>query len=68
MPGGWGEEFDDDEPVSEKNKKTENTEQPQNEKNEEITPSDSVEPLNRKETCTVEVWKDELIEKITEEM
>ena len=31
-------------------------------------PSDSVEPLSRKETCTVEVWKDEVIEKITEEM
>ena len=31
-------------------------------------PSDSVEPLSRKETCTVEVWKDEVIETITEEM
>ena len=48
MPRGWGEEFDDDEPVSEENKKAENTEQPQKEKNEEIMPSDSVEPLSRK--------------------
>ena len=31
MPRGWGEEFDDDEPVSEENKKAENTEQPQKE-------------------------------------
>ena len=31
-------------------------------------PSDSVEPLSRKETCTVEVWKDEVIETITEEI
>ena len=28
MPGGWGEEFDDDEPVSEKNKRVKNSEQP----------------------------------------
>ena len=68
MPGGWGEEFNNDELVSEENKKTENTEQPYKEKNEEIMPSDSVEPLSRKETCTVEVWKDEVIETITEEM
>ena len=68
MLGGWGEEFDDDEPVSEENKKTENTEQPQKEKNEEIMPSDSVEPLRREETCTIEVWKDEVIETITEEI
>ena len=66
MPRGWGEEFDDDEPVSEENKKTENTEQLQKEKNKEIMPSDSVEPLSRKETCTVEVWKDEVM--VTKEM
>ena len=28
MPGGWGEEFDDDEPVSEKDKKVEEAEHP----------------------------------------
>ena len=27
MPGGWGNEFDDDEPVNEKEKKAENIEQ-----------------------------------------
>ena len=66
MPRGWGEEFDDDEPVSEENKKAENTEQPQKEEKQEIMTSDSVEPLSSKETCTVEVWKDEVI--VTKEM
>ena len=28
IPGGWGDEFEDDEPVSEKNKRVENSEQP----------------------------------------
>ena len=28
MPRGWGDEFDDDEPVSEESKKVENAEQP----------------------------------------
>ena len=68
MPGGWGDEFDDNEPVSEEDKKAESTKQPQQEKKEEILPSDNVEPLSRKETCTVEVWKDEVIETITEKM
>ena len=68
MPRGWGEEFDDDEPVSEENKKAENTEQPQKEEKKEIMPFDSVEPLSRKETCMVEVWKDEVIETIIEKI
>ena len=68
VPGGWGDEFNDDEPVSEEDKKAENTKQPQKEEKEEIMPSDSVEPLSRKETCMVEVWKDEVIETITKEM
>ena len=29
IPGGWGDEFENDEPVSEKNKRVENSEQPQ---------------------------------------
>ena len=65
IPGGWGDEFEDDGPVSEKEKKTENTEQPQK---EEILLSDNVEPLSSKEACTVEVWKDEMIETVTKEM
>ena len=29
IPGGWGDEFKNDEPISEKNKRVENSEQPQ---------------------------------------
>ena len=66
VPGSWGDEFDDAEPVSEENKKAENTEQPQKEEKQDIMPSDSVEPPSSKETYTVEVWKDEMM--VTKEM
>ena len=52
-----GDEFDDDELVNEEEKKAENIEQSEKE-TEEIMPPNSVELLNRKETCMVEVWKD----------
>ena len=65
---GWGDEFDDDEKVNDKEKKAENTEQPQKEEKQEILLSDSVELLSSKEACTVEVWKDEVIETVTKEM
>ena len=68
MPGGWGDEFDDNKLVSEEDKKDENTEQPQKEEKQEIMPSDNVEPPSNKETCTVGVWKDEVIETVTKEM
>ena len=55
IPGGWGDEFDDEKPVNEEEKKAEDTEQPQKEIEEEIMPSDGIELLNRKETCMVEV-------------
>ena len=55
IPGGWGDEFEDDGSVSEKDQKAENTEQPQKEEKQEIMPSDSIEPLSSKEACTVEV-------------
>ena len=58
IPGGWGDEFDDAKPVNEEEKKAENIEQPQKKIEEEIMPSDSVELLNTKETCMIEVWKD----------
>ena len=58
IPGGWGDEFDN-EPVNEEEKKAEDFEQSQKEIKEEIMPSDGFELLNRKETCMVEVWKDE---------
>ena len=48
VPGGWGDEFGDDKPVSEEDKKIEDTEQPQEEAKEEIMPSDINEPLNKK--------------------
>ena len=57
MPGGWGDEFDDDEPVNKEEKKVENIEQSEKEI-EEIMPPNGVKLLNRKETCMVEVWKD----------
>ena len=65
IPGGWGDEFENNEPVNEKEKKAENTKQPQK---EEILLSDNVEPLSSKEACIVEVWKDEVIETVTKEM
>ena len=55
MPGGWGDEFDDNEPVKEEEKKAKDAEQPQKEIEEEIMPSNGIELLNRKETCIVEV-------------
>ena len=54
MPGSWGDEFDDDEPVNEEEKKAENIEQFEKEI-KEIMPPNGVELLNRKETCMVEV-------------
>ena len=57
MPGGQGDEFDDDELVNEEEKKAENIEQSEKEI-EEIMPPNGVELLNRKETCMIEVWKD----------
>ena len=55
IPAGWGDDFDDDKPVTKEDKKVENTEQSKKEAKEEIMPSDRNEPLNRKETCMVEV-------------
>ena len=68
IPEGWGDEFENDGPVSEKDKKAENTEQPQKEEKQETIPSDTVEPLSSKKACTVGVWKDEAIETVTKEM
>ena len=51
VPVGWGDKFDDDKSASEEDKKIEDTEQSQ--RKEELMLYD--EPLNRKETCMVEV-------------
>ena len=57
VPRGWGDEFDDDQPASKEDKKAEDNKQPQEEAEEEIMLPDSIKPLNRKEKCMVEVWK-----------
>ena len=55
MPGGWGDEFDDEKSVNEEEKKAKDAEQSQKEIEEEIMPSDGIELLNSKEICMVEV-------------
>ena len=66
---GWGDEFEDDGPVSEK---VENSEQPQQRADElsgqQLNKFEDEKQLDKKEACTVEVWKDEVIETITKEM
>ena len=57
IPGGWGDEFNDEKPMNEEEKKAKNTEQPQKEIKEEIMPSGGFELLDRKETCMVNIWK-----------
>ena len=53
LPGGWGDEFDDDKPVSEEAKKDEDVELSHKEVKEEIMPINSFQLLGRKETCMV---------------
>ena len=55
IPEGWSDEFDNDKPVNEEEKKAEDAEQPQKEIEEEIMPSDSFELLNSKETYMVDI-------------
>ena len=55
IPGGWGDEFEDDELVIEEAKKAENSKQSQKEVKEEIMPIGSFKMLGRKETCMVKV-------------
>ena len=67
-----GDEFEDDEPVSEKNKRVENSEQPQQGAEElsgqQLSKFEDEKQLDKNETCIVEVWKDEVMEEVTEEM
>ena len=58
IPEGWGDEFDDDKPIEKEDKETKDTEQPQIKEEEEIVPANGIKPMNRKETCMVEMWKD----------
>ena len=66
IPGGWGNEFEDDGPVSEKDQRVENSEQPLS--GQQLSKFEDEKQLDKKEACTVEVWKDEVIETITKEM
>ena len=59
IPGGWGDEFENDEPVSEKNKRVENSKQPQ-QGNEELSGQqfskfEDEKQLDKKGTCMVGV-------------
>ena len=70
--GGWGDEFEDDGPVSEKDKKAEKTEQPlqgaEDLSGQHLNKSDDEKKLDKEKACTVGVWKDEVIETVTKEM
>ena len=74
--GGQGDEFQDDGPISEEDQRVdqrvENSEQPQQGAEElsgqHLSKSDDEKKLDKKKACTVEVWKDEVIETVTKEM
>ena len=72
IPRGWGDEFENDEPVSEKNKRVEKSEQPQQGAEElscqQLSKFEDEKQLDKKETCTIGVWKDEVMETVTEKM
>ena len=61
-----GDEFENDKPVSEKNKRVENSEQPLS--GQQLSEFEDEKQLDKKKACTVEVWKDEVIEIVTKEM
>ena len=69
IPGGWGDEFEDDGPVSEKDQRVESSEQPQQGAEElsgqQLNKSDDEKQPDKKEVGIVGIWKDE--ETITEE-
>ena len=72
IPGGWGDEFEDDGPVSEKDKKAKKTEQPlqgaEDLSGQHLNKSDDEKKLDKEKACTVRVWKDEVIEIVTKEI
>ena len=67
IPGGWDDEFENDEPVNEKNKRVENSEQPQQGAEElsgqQLSKFEDEKQLDRKETCTIGIWKDKVMNK-----
>ena len=72
MPGGWGEKFDDEDLPNEKGVESLIPEQPQQEvkdlSGQYLSKFDDEKLLDKKETCTVGVWKYEVIEIVIEEM
>ena len=59
IPEGWGDEFNDEKLVEKEDKETKVIEQPQMKEEEEIMPANGIKLMSRKETCMVEMWKDE---------
>ena len=57
MPGGWGEEFND-----KPRQRVENL------SGQHLSKFNDQKQLDKKETCTVRVWKDEVIKIVIEEM
>ena len=72
IPGGWGQEFDNEDIPNEKAVEPLIPEQPQQGaedlSGQHLSKSDNEKQLDKKEACTVRVWKDEVIEIVTEEM
>ena len=72
IPGGQGEEFNDEDSPNEKAVEPLIPEQPQQGAKElsgqQLSKFEDKKQLDKKETCTVGVWKDEVIEKVTEKM
>ena len=72
MPRGWDEEFDDEDSPNEKAIESLTHEDPQQGAEDLLgqywSKFDDEKLLDKKETCTVEVWKDKVMETVTEEM
>ena len=72
MLRGWGKEFNDEDSPNEKAVEPLIPEQPQQEaadlSGQHLSKSDDEKQLDKKEACTVGVWKDEVIETVIEKM
>ena len=66
IPGGWGNEFEDDESVSEKDQRVENSEQPLS--GQQLSKFEDEKQLDKKETYIVGIWKDEVTKEVIEEI
>ena len=68
MPRGWGEDFDDEDSPNKKAIESLILEQPQHGvedlSGQHLSKFDDEKQLDKKETCTVRVWKDEMIETV----